>query len=67
VSQVVELLTFEIGHTDVVPPLAGLPEGGKHQFETAAFVEKARDGLGAATFFDEGSLHRLSVSSLTAV
>ena len=60
-------MTFEIGHTDAVLPLAGLSEGGKHQLETAAFVEDARDGFGAATFFDEGSLHRLSVSSLTAV
>jgi len=60
VSQVVELLTFEIGHTDVVLPPAGLPEGGKHQLEAAAFVEEARDGLGAVTFFDEGMLKQVS-------
>jgi len=67
VSQVIELLTFEIGHTDVVPPLAGLPEGGEDQFETAAFVEEARDGLGAATFFDEGTLKQVGGADATIV
>ena len=50
---------FQVGHAHALPPLTGLPERGKDQLQTTAFIPKPRDGLGTASLLGEGALNQI--------
>ena len=52
-------MTLDFGHSDALPTLAGPPQSGKDQFQTALLREEPRDGTGPATLFQETALQQI--------
>lgn len=54
------MLTLDIAHTHAVPALAGTPERGEHEFQTAFLIEEAGDDLRAPPLFQETAFQQVS-------